>query len=255
MTLLLTTTAAAHAAYKGSDPADGSSVSSPPSRVIAEFTEPVVQDSYLEVYDPCGARVDNGDSLVASDRITVTMSADKQGTYTVVFNVVSAVDGHNTSGDFTFSSTGGAPCPGAEPEPENPPPSNTGGGGNGGGGGSNGGSNTGPASAAGPASAQPQTSAAAGASTATSNGGKAAAGRDKAQAVSKNGGRPRGTRQEQPRTFVEVPADEGVALEAAASTSSGGEIPLDGVIIALVLATLIGAAAGHVYAGLLDPHS
>jgi len=251
MTLLLTTTAAAHAAYKASDPADGSSVSSPPSRVIAEFTEPVVQDSYLEVYDPCGARVDNGDSLVASDRITVTMSADKQGTYTVIFNVVSAVDGHNTSGDFTFSSTGGAPCPGAEPEPENQPPSNTGGGGNGGGGG---GSNTGPTTAAGPASAQPQTSAASGGSTATSSGGnKAAAGRDKGQAASKNGGRPQGGRQEQPRTFVEVPADEG--LEAAAGTSSGGDIPLDGVVIGLVLATLIGAAAGHVYAGLLDPHS
>ena len=108
----------AHAAYESSDPANGASVSSPPSRVMVEFTEPVVDESRLEVYDPCGGQVDQGDSLVAADRITISMSADKQGTYTVTFSVISAVDSHPTNGEFTFTSTGGDPCPGEEPPPE-----------------------------------------------------------------------------------------------------------------------------------------
>lgn len=106
----LGTPALAHAAYESSDPPDGGTVSSPPSRVTAEFTEPMVDGSYLTVTDPCGVQVDNRDSLVAADRLTVSMSADKQGTYTVRFDVVSSVDGHGTTGSFSFTSSGGAPC-------------------------------------------------------------------------------------------------------------------------------------------------
>src|SRR5687768_5482312 len=102
----------AHAAYESSDPADGSTVSSPPSRVIADFTERLQPaTSRLSVYDPCGAQVDNGDSLIANDRITVSMSANKQGTYVVRFQAHSDVDGHVTTGEFSFTSSGGSPCP------------------------------------------------------------------------------------------------------------------------------------------------
>ncbi|HEV3473139.1 MAG TPA: copper resistance protein CopC, partial [Actinomycetota bacterium] len=70
----------AHAAYKDSDPKDEASVSSPPSSVWAEYTEPV-QEGYLNIYDPCGARVDDGNTQVTGYRMTVGMSADRAGTY------------------------------------------------------------------------------------------------------------------------------------------------------------------------------
>ena len=110
MSLAFLAPAHAHAAYEGSDPADGSTVSSPPSRITADFTERLVDGSRLSVYDPCGDQVDGGDSLVVNDRLTVSMSADKQGTYRVHFAVVSSIDGHPTNGDFTFTSSGGDPC-------------------------------------------------------------------------------------------------------------------------------------------------
>ncbi|MFN2588253.1 MAG: hypothetical protein ABR613_09070 [Actinomycetota bacterium] len=55
------------------------------------------------------------------------------------------------------------------------------------------------------------------------------------------------------RRFVNVETDDGLPSQAAEAAESSNDIPLDGVVIGLVLATLIGAAAGHVYAGLLDP--
>lgn len=103
----------AHAAYKDSDPPDESTVSDPPAQVWAEFTEPVTADSHLEVYDPCGAQVDRHDSSATGYRVTVSMTADKAGTYRVRFAVISSLDGHPTSGEFTFTSTGGASCGGA----------------------------------------------------------------------------------------------------------------------------------------------
>ena len=112
--------ASAHAAYKESSPADGSTVSAPPTEVWAEFTEPPESSeaSRLEVYDPCGARVDSGGTQASGYRMTTAMTADKQGEYTVLFQVVSALDGHPTKGQFTFTSTSGEPCPGSEEEPE-----------------------------------------------------------------------------------------------------------------------------------------
>ncbi len=50
-----------HAAYTGSDPPDEGTVARPPSEVWAEYSEPIGPGSYLKIYDPCGARVDNGD--------------------------------------------------------------------------------------------------------------------------------------------------------------------------------------------------
>jgi methionine-rich copper-binding protein CopC len=105
----------AHAAYESSDPPNRSTVSSPPRIVTAEFTERVIDGSYLAVYDACGEQVDNGDSFVTADRITVSMSADKRGKYTVRFEVVSAVDGHPTEGEFFFTSSGGNTCAATEP--------------------------------------------------------------------------------------------------------------------------------------------
>lgn len=108
------TPAHAHASYRASDPSDEATVQSAPASVWAEFTEPVTLDSRLEVYDPCGARVDGGDSSVTGYRITVSMDSERAGTYTVAFAVISAVDGHATQGAFTFTAVEGQACPQAE---------------------------------------------------------------------------------------------------------------------------------------------
>lgn len=239
--------ALAHAAYESSDPANGASVSSPPSRITAEFTEPVTEDSRLQVFDPCGAQVDNGDSLVAADRITVTVSADKQGTYSVQFGVISAVDSHPTNGTFTFTSTGGEPCPGEEPAEEEP--AAEGGSGGGGGGGaqtssSSGGSGNTAAGSSGGQEAR--------AARARAEGSRPAA-RDQARGPE---------RQRSDRSNADDPTSTESANEIAAGTASATEtdvrkiwegIPLLAFLIAMLVAAAIGGAGGLVYAGIMGP--
>lgn len=112
---LVPTVAFAHAAYKDSDPKDEATVSSPPSSVWAEYTEPV-QEGYLNIYDPCGVRVDDGSTQVTGYRMTVGMSGERAGTYSVQWKAASAVDPHVTSGTFTFTVTSGEPCASEEEE-------------------------------------------------------------------------------------------------------------------------------------------
>lgn len=238
LALAFATSALAHAAYESSDPANGESVSSPPSRVTAEFTEPVISQSYLSVYDPCGEQVDNGDSLVAADRITVTMSADKQGTYTVTFDVVSSVDGHPTNGKFTFSSTGGELCPGAE-EPKDEEEAS-----------------------------EDDSSGSGGADDAGQTGEEKA---EDGAAPTKD--RVKGTRQTRPRAEVRERQTGGrragtmraqretaeieLAQENVPSSTETGiwaGIPVIPFILALSIAALIGAAGGSIYANIMGPN-
>lgn len=137
LSLLLPVPAGAHAAYDGSNPPDEGTVSSPPAEVWAEFTEPPAEGSTLQIVDPCGQRVDAGDYRYFGYRVTVSMSADKQGTYSANWHVVSDLDSHPTSGTFTFTSTGGEACPGSEGGGSSGGGSSkpSGGGGDGGGGG------------------------------------------------------------------------------------------------------------------------
>lgn len=231
--------AQAHAAYKDSDPPNKSTVSSPPSSVWAEFTEPVTMDSSLAVTDPCGSRVDNGDSRVSGYRITVTMNGAAAGTYVVSFSVISAVDGHPTRGSFTFTSTGGAACPGEEPPPEDP---------GGGDGASNRGGNE---SRRGPGDS----------STGTSD--TAAPGDSDNRAVGGDGSRRRrGHRAHSParraggrERAVAAPTQPAVALPVAPNPREpeAWDLPMDAFIAAIVVAAAIGAVGGRIYAGIIAP--
>lgn len=240
--------AQAHAAYESSDPADGATVASPPSRVTADFTEPLVDGSRLEVYDPCGERVDNGDSLVAGDRLTVTMSADKQGAYSVRFSVVSAVDGHPTNGDFGFTSSGGAPC-GGEPEQEqeqpNEEPAGGGAGSGSGGGGGSGGSSESAAS-----------------SSSTAGGGSSKEGASNERGASNSRGRnqPAGRDQrgsEPPARRLAAPKARVANIQPASAPGGAKQprvwdgIPTGTFAVGLLLSAVIGAAGGKIYAGIM----
>ncbi|MFF7857973.1 copper resistance protein CopC [Streptomyces sp. NPDC007904] len=111
--------ASAHAALRGTDPADGSVVRSAPRHVTLTFTESVglLEDSF-RVYGPDNRRVHLGEPRHAdggSDTARVDLPGGlADGTYTVAWRVVSA-DSHPVSGAFTFSVGAPSPTPPAVP--------------------------------------------------------------------------------------------------------------------------------------------
>ena len=240
--------ASAHARYESSNPADKATVSSPPSQVMADFSEPVTSDSYLTVTDPCGEVV-SGTSSPSADKVTVSMNGAAAGTYTVYFRVQSTIDSHVTDGTFSFTSSGGSPCPGEEPAP------------NGGGGddknpGGRGGGNDpatgddGDDSSTGDGSVDTTDSDAPVASddvaTEGDHGGSKNGNRDHSKHKG-NGGRNKGN-----STDVALPIER--ARERKAPPPWEG-LPADGVITALVIAALIGAAGGRIYASIMGPRA
>jgi methionine-rich copper-binding protein CopC len=237
----------AHAAYKSSNPADGSTVASPPGQITAEFTEPLTDSSSMSVFDPCGDQVDHGDSNPNGYNMSVSMSGDKAGKYTVEFKAQSALDSHVTSGAFTFTSSGGDPCPGSQPPPTSDP---GGGGGSGGGPGGGGGSGGG-----GPAPQDPGAPATSG----DSGGPMAAGGRDDSGSQADGRNRPGATsRKDRGSRRAAGGAQDAVAFQNTGRTVPPEEpapwdLPLGGVVLALVLCVLIGAAGGRVYAGIVAP--
>ncbi|WP_217546202.1 copper resistance CopC/CopD family protein [Streptomyces sp. GbtcB6] len=99
--------ASAHAALRGSDPADGAVLKSAPGSVTLTFTESVgLLDDSFRVYDPTNHRVDTSDAEhgpAGSDTARVTFPKKLgTGTYTVAWRIVSA-DSHPVSGALTFS--------------------------------------------------------------------------------------------------------------------------------------------------------
>ena len=244
--LLQASPAVAHARYESSTPDEDETVSSPPSEVQVNFTEAVESDSYLEVTDACGAVV-SGDSRVLADTITVSMSGTHAGTYTVYYRLQS-IDSHVTDGSFTFSSSGGDPCPGEEP-----PTTKSGGGGNvgddpAGPGGGSGGDD--PSSGGGGDTSVDTTDT----SSDVSSGG----GSGDTQASGGGNGKGQGG---------------GNNKDGSGSNGGGGEVelalenenerrgpdpwdlPRDGLIAGLVIAALIGAAGGRIYASIVGPRT
>ncbi|MEU9406266.1 copper resistance protein CopC [Streptomyces sp. NPDC048281] len=99
--------ASAHAALRGSDPADGAVLKSSPGSVTLTFTEAVgLLDDSFRVYDPTNHRVDTGEAEhgpAGSDTARITFPKKLgTGTFTVAWRVVSA-DSHPVSGALTFS--------------------------------------------------------------------------------------------------------------------------------------------------------
>jgi len=242
--------ASAHAAYKESNPANKSSVSSPPFEVWADFTEPPAQSSRLEIYDPCGERVDSGSWNITAYRITASMSSDKKGTYTARFYVTSDLDSHITTGSFTFTSTGGEFCPGAVEEPAQPSeekPSASGGTEDGGSdaGGSDAGEDADTASGSGATEGTSGTAADGTADKPGRHKGMDHEGKKKA-----HGKRNQDGKGGEPKDRNSSKAS-GPPVEDDEQTPPSGEIPMDWLMISFGIAGAVGAAGGKVYAGLM----
>lgn len=229
--------ASAHAAYKDSSPANKSTVSVPPSEVWAEFTEPPAQSSKLEIYDPCGERVDSGSATIMAYRITTTMSSDRGGTYTARFYVTSDLDSHVTTGSFTFTSTSGSPCPGSGPS-ENQEDSDedaTGGGGD-----------------TPRATGTDEGSAAQEFGGASATGGNRGDGRKGKHAGMKHGpGREKEEKEEGLAKSENRSQASGPPLEEEAPEPVPPGMPMDWLMISFGIAAAVGAAGGKVYAGLM----
>jgi copper transport protein len=97
----------AHAFILRSEPADGSSVNSPPSQVNVYFSDPLdIHYSTVQVLDSSGKQVDNKDvKNINGDESTLTVSLPSglpDGVYTVSTKVLDATDGHVTTNAFSF---------------------------------------------------------------------------------------------------------------------------------------------------------
>ena len=111
--------ASAHALLLSSNPAPNAILSTSPAQVELFFSEPVAQGlSSLIVFDSNGLQADQKDMRVDPanpERMTVSLPALELGVYTVSWKAVSATDGHQTEGAFTFSVGSGNNGPAYKP--------------------------------------------------------------------------------------------------------------------------------------------
>ena len=99
--------AEAHANLVRSEPAANSTLDASPDRITIWFTEPMEAGfSEIQVLNSSGARVDDGDSTVDANDLTVMsvgLPSLPDGTYAVAWRNLSTIDGHSLRGSFIFS--------------------------------------------------------------------------------------------------------------------------------------------------------
>jgi copper transport protein len=115
--LVMAPAASAHAELQSTDPASGTSVAAPPSRVLLKFSESVDIDAgSIRVFDSEGKRVDEGKAPThppgEHSSVVLPLPALHDGTYVVTWRVVSA-DSHPVHGAFTFRVGPGQAAPDA----------------------------------------------------------------------------------------------------------------------------------------------
>jgi copper resistance protein C len=106
--------ASAHASLVRATPADGSTVTSVPTRVTLTFDENIRAPSAIVVTDPDGRRVSTGMPEVLDNTASTAVTITRGGNYTVAFRVVSA-DGHPVSDRTSFRLQGSAASAAASP--------------------------------------------------------------------------------------------------------------------------------------------
>jgi len=104
---LAVTSVSAHALLLRSNPQANAVLKQAPVQVELFFSESVeAKLSTIKVYDTNGNEVDVGDvrvDLADPTRMTVSLHSLNDGVYTVTWKAVSATDGHQTSGTFSFA--------------------------------------------------------------------------------------------------------------------------------------------------------
>jgi methionine-rich copper-binding protein CopC len=91
----------AHAEFESSDPKQGDHLKKPPKTIVLAFTEPPSEEGRFEIKDGC--RQDVIESARVIDKsVRADVKEGCPGKWTVDFRVISAVDAHVVSGQFTF---------------------------------------------------------------------------------------------------------------------------------------------------------
>jgi methionine-rich copper-binding protein CopC len=115
--LLPTAQALAHAERQSSDPEEGKTLQEPPAHLYINFSEPPTGDAKITVTDGCG------DDVVANFDVTdrtihANLDIGQPGRYRVATQVVSGLDEHETSDEWSFKVSGTKDCGAAAPEDE-----------------------------------------------------------------------------------------------------------------------------------------
>src|SRR2546430_3337950 len=106
--------ASAHSILQRAIPSANASLSTPPRQVVLVFSEPVVAGlSTATVIDRQGAVVSQAVAVVGDGRaLAISVGPLATGVYTVRWRVLSATDGHTTSGFLLFGVGEGLPAGG-----------------------------------------------------------------------------------------------------------------------------------------------
>lgn len=120
--LATATRADAHNALQGTDPADGSTVATPPTHVTLTFDQPAqALGTEIVVLGPDGSTVSTGTPELVDTTVSQALAAGlPAGDYTVQWRVTSA-DGHPLSGELAFTASAAS----ATAAPETPEPTTT----------------------------------------------------------------------------------------------------------------------------------
>jgi methionine-rich copper-binding protein CopC len=102
--------ASAHAELVSSNPDGDSVVREIPESVSVALTEPPAPGTTVNVSDGCAQNV-AASVRPAGVGLDIGIGEAEPGRWKVRFHVVSALDGHSTTGDFAFRVRGKAKCP------------------------------------------------------------------------------------------------------------------------------------------------
>src|SRR6267143_1328396 len=109
----------AHSFLIKADPPQNASLDRSPSQVTLTFTPDAVNplSSSVKVLDSSANRVDNKNVVFSTDHLSMSVGLPNlgKGVYTVSWAVVSAVDGHSTSGTYPFGVQEVVPPPPSTP--------------------------------------------------------------------------------------------------------------------------------------------
>jgi methionine-rich copper-binding protein CopC len=115
--------AAAHTALKASSPKDGGKIAVAPSRLLMEFTEPILGvGSQVVVRGPDGTDYRSGAAQIVDNKLTLPLKPlGPAGAYRVTFRVVAA-DGHSLTSGMRFTLTKPGPAAGGAKAVAQPAP-------------------------------------------------------------------------------------------------------------------------------------
>jgi len=110
-------TSLAHGDLESTTPEDGSTVRKVPQRISISLTEPPTAGAEARARDGCKRRAPGATSIDGND-IVVAVAGGEPGKWRVSYRAVSAVDGHQTRGNFSFKVSGRRDCSPDEKESE-----------------------------------------------------------------------------------------------------------------------------------------